>query len=70
MEARLAAVDQIEARAVATEEELKNVKDSNEVLSGQADVLLAYKKRLEEDLRKARKKILERNGQLKLEADP
>lgn len=64
--ARLAAFDQMKARAVAAEGELKSIKDQNEVLSGQANVLLANKKRLEEDLDKARKKIAERKGQLKL----
>lgn len=66
MGARIAAVEQMETRAVVAEDELNKVRNQNEVLSGQADVLLADKQKLEEDLDKARKKILERNNQLKL----
>lgn len=66
MGARLAAVEQLEARAVAAEEELKNVKNQNEVLVDQVEALLADKKKLGEDLGMARQKMAKRNGQLKL----
>lgn len=45
---------------MAAKRELKALKNLNEVLSGQADVLKADKTKLEGDLAKARKKFLER----------
>lgn len=66
MTAFLAAVDQLEARAVAAEEELKNVKNQNENLVGQAEALSNDKKKLTEDLGSTRQKIAKRNSQLKL----
>lgn len=50
---------------MAAERELETVKNQNEVLSGQTDVLKADKTRLEEDLGKARKKTITWNGKLK-----
>lgn len=65
MKARVAAAEQMEIKAITAERELETVKNQNKVLSGQAKVLQSEKIKLEEDLGKARKKILERNCQLK-----
>lgn len=56
MTTRLKTIEQMEARDVAAEKELKNVKDWNEVLVGQAEVLSRDKKMLTEDLGSARQK--------------
>lgn len=66
MNFRLAAVDQLEARAVVAEHELRKVEDQNEVLVGQKEALSADKKKLSEDPGTACQKIAKRNGQLKL----
>lgn len=65
MAARLNAVDHMEPRDVTAREELKNVKDHNEFLVGQAEVLLGDKRKLTDDLGWARQKIAQKNSQLK-----